>query len=133
MISAVDTNILMDLITDDPVYADLSERLLRQAYDEGGIVMSEVVYAEIAPQFPDQEQLDDLLEKLSVRLVCSNARVAYSAGRKWGEYRKAGGTRSRLLADFLIGAHAMTHAERLLTRDRGFYRQYFSDLPLLEE
>ena len=133
MISAVDSNILIDLIADDPTNADSAQTVLERAYDEGAIVISEIVYAEIAPQFDSRHDLDAVLERLHIRLVSSGADVAFLAGQKWGQYRKAGGSRTRLLADFLIGAHAKVHAERLVTRDRGFYREYFADLRLLEE
>jgi len=132
MISAVDTSLIIDVITADPTHGPSSRELLRRALDEGALVICEVVYAEIAPQFASQEELDGILQKLGIQLVNGGDAVAYLAGRKWAEYRRAGGTRARLLADFLIAAHAKVHAERLLARDRGFYRQYFSDLTLLE-
>lgn len=132
MITAVDTNILLDVLTDDPKYADSSESTLESAYDEGALVISEVVYAELAPGFENQSQLESVLRDFNIRLVTSGSDVAYLAGTKWSEYRKSGGTRTRLLADFLIGAHAQLRAERFLTRDRGFYRSYFADLVLLE-
>lgn len=132
MITAIDTSILLDLITDDPVHADSSQEALEKAYGEGALVISDIVYAELVPQFDIRSELDDALARLGIQLVVSGADAAYLAGQKWGEYRRAGGARSRLLADFLIGAHATIHAQRLLTRDRGFYRQYFSNLTLLQ-
>lgn len=133
MISAVDSSVLLDVLLNDPTYGKQSARLLQDAYDAGGLIVSEIVYAEIASQFDSQQTLDSALAQMNIRVVCSTRETAFIAGQKWWQYRKAGGTRTRLLADFLIGAHARVHAERLLTRDRGFYRQYFSDLPLLEE
>lgn len=132
MITAVDTNILLDVLLNDPAHADSSEGVLEQAYDEGALVISEVVYAELAPRFQNQSQLDRVLQELNVDMVAAGADVAFLAGKKWSEYRRSGGTRARLLADFLIGAHAQLRAERFLTRDRGFYRSYFADLVLLE-
>lgn len=133
MISAVDTSVIIDVVAADPVHGPSSRELLRRSLNEGALIICEVVYAEIAPQFASREQLEQVLDKLGIRLSNSGDTVAYLAGQKWGEYRRAGGTRTRLVADFLIGAHAVVHAQRLLTRDRGFYRQYFADLDLLQE
>lgn len=132
MITAVDTSVLLDVIMADPVHGPSSRKRLKKAYDEGALIVSDVVYAELAPQFASRRDEDAALIAFGIRLVTSGADVAFLAGQKWGDYRKAGGTRTRLLADFLIGAHAKVHAERLVTRDRGFYRQYFADLELLE-
>jgi predicted nucleic acid-binding protein len=133
MITAVDTSVLLDVIMADPVHGPSSRERLKKAYDDGALIVSDVVYAELAPQFASREDEDAALIEIGIRLVTSGADVAFLAGQKWGEYRKAGGSRTRLLADFLIGAHAKVHAERLVTRDRGFYREYFADLRLLEE
>lgn len=132
MITAIDTNVMIDLLTDDPVHGESSRQLLIDAYDEGGLVICEVVYAELAPQFDSQSALDSVLKQLGIRRIQGGFDVAYRAGAKWSEYRRSGGTRTRMIADFLIGAHASMHAGRLLTRDRGFYRSYFADLDLLE-
>ena len=131
MIAAVDTNVILDVAGDDPGFADSSERLLTQAYDSGSLVMCSLVYAELAPQFETRELLDSALNVLGIRLIEDGADVAWLAGCKWAEYKANGGTRDRLLADFFIGAHALLHAECLLTRDRGFYKTYFSELKLM--
>lgn len=132
MISAVDSSVLLDVLLSDPAHGEQSARLMRDAYDAGGLIVSEIVYAEIASQFDSQKALDSALAHLNIRTICSSRETAFIAGQKWWQYRKAGGTRVRLLADFLIGAHALVHAERLLTRDRGFFRTYFPELTLLE-
>ncbi|MCL5103249.1 MAG: PIN domain-containing protein [Armatimonadetes bacterium] len=131
MITAVDTNVILDIAADDPAYVSDSERLLVQALDSGSLVISEVVYAELAPQYELRESLDAALGELGISVAGSDADIAWLAGRRWAEYRAAGGTRQRLLADFLIGAHAVLRAECLLTRDRGFYKTYFPELRLM--
>lgn len=133
MIVAVDTNVILDVATDDPVYSDQSERLLVRAMDSGSLVICDVVYAELAPQYESREHLDQVLVGLGIRVIEGGLDVAWLAGRKWHAYRMAGGTRQHILADFLIGAHALKHAECLLTRDRGFYKTYFPELRLMGE
>lgn len=131
MRTAVDTNILLDIFIPDEQFSGNSSRLLKTAYDEGAIIISDIVYAELLPQFGNRKKLDDTLEVLSVRLSPSDTDVAFLAGERWDLYRKSGGKRERIITDFLVGAHAFLKAERFLTRDRGFYRSYFPELEVL--
>ena len=131
MICAVDTNVILDVLTDDPEHGARSERLLAEALDTGSLVICELVYAELVPQFESQEALDSTLLEMGARVIEGGVEVAWGAGRKMVEYRAAGGSRQRLLADFYIGAHAMLRADALLTRDRGLYRTYFPELNVI--
>jgi len=131
MISAIDTNILLDVFLPDKMFAEQSARLLKLAYDEGALIICEIVYAELVPQFGDRRRLDSALATLNVSVSSSNTDIAFLAGEKWGQYKKSGGTRERIITDFLIGAHASIKAERFLTRDRGFYKPYFPELSIL--
>ena len=131
MITAVDTNILLDVFLPDKRFASNSIELLKLAYDEGALIICDIVYAELVPQFEDRFILDSTLEKINVTLVSVNIDTAFLAGEKWSLYRKSGGKRERIISDFLIGAHAFIKAERFLTRDRGFYRSYFPELEIV--
>lgn len=130
MITAVDTNILLDVFLPDKKFASDSSKLLKSAYDEGALIICDIVYAELVPQFEERSILDNTLATINVSLSSLDIDVAFLAGERWKVYRKSGGKRRRIITDFLIGAHAMIKAERFLTRDRGFYKSCFSDLQL---
>ena len=131
MITFVDTNILLDVFLLDPKFGKHSCDSLEKAYQEGSLIINEIIYAELAPQFNSRVLLDTTLSKLGIRTVMIDKDSAYRAGRIWKQYKQAGGKRSRILADFLIGSHGETQADRLLTRDRGFYKKYFKNLHIM--
>ena len=128
MITFVDTNVLLDVFLPDPQWGEKSSHALDQAYTDGSLVVNEIIYAELAPQFPEKKLLDETLKTLGIRVILLDLESAYAAGTKWKQHLEAGGKRDRVLADFLIGAHAEKIAERLLTRDRGFYKKCFTSL-----
>jgi len=130
MITFVDTNVLLDVFLPDPQWGEKSKQALDQAYADGSLVINEIIYAELAPQFREKRLLDETIKTLGIRVVLLDLESAYAAGTKWKKHLDAGGKRDRVLADFLIGAHAERIAQRLLTRDRGFYKKYFSALTL---
>ena len=128
MITAIDSSILLDVFIPDERHAPKSKRLLADAYDAGAIVVSDIVYAELVPSFRNRATLNCALKELGVTLSPIDSSIAYEAGLRWKRYREAGGPRNRIIADFLIGAHAMVSADAFLTRDRGFFSTYFPEL-----
>jgi predicted nucleic acid-binding protein len=132
MITAADTNVLLDILSASPAHLAWSMEALSLARRDGAVVICEIVHAELAAAFAgDLSRLDAFMTDASLRLVRSSVQTHGLAGKMWREYRRRGGARKRILPDFLIGAHALKHANRLLTRDRGFYRSCFGDLELL--
>ena len=105
---------------------------MRQSRDEGALVVCEVAWAETAAGVDTPAALRARLGLASIAFSAMNVESAERAGAGWNQYRRQGGTRVRLIADFLIGAHALGQADRLLTRDRGFYRSYFPELAIVD-
>ncbi|MBN1675096.1 MAG: type II toxin-antitoxin system VapC family toxin [Kiritimatiellae bacterium] len=128
MITAIDSSVILDVLTEDPKYADASEACLRQASAEGKLILCECVLAEICPAVHSESVVSELLQDWQLEFVPSTRESAIMAGRHFGLYIRRGGTAKRIVADFLIGAHASVLADRLLARDRGYLRDYFKDL-----
>lgn len=132
MITAVDTSVLLDIFGADPTFGARSKTALRSCINEGSLVACEVVWAEVAGFFPSPEAAQDAMGRLGVEFSAIELDTALAASSCWKKYRGKGGRRDRVVADFLIGAHASLQANRLLTRDRGFYRAYFSSLKIID-
>ena len=129
MVTAVDSSVLLDVLLDDPQHASQSISALRQAATEGSLIICETVLAEIVPTLSASD-LPQFLSDWSLGFVPSSQASATLAGEMFSAYLKRGGKRGRVVPDFLIAAHAQVHAQRLLARDRGYYRDYFTQLPL---
>ena len=128
MITAVDTNVLLDVFLPSHDHGPQSRDWLRHAYEAGAIILCDIVYAELVPAFADRASLDGALQRMGITLSQFDSATAYEAGLRWKLYRAAGGPRNRIIADFLIGAHAAATADNFLTRDRGFFSNYFPEL-----
>jgi predicted nucleic acid-binding protein len=155
MILAVDTNVLLDILIPNTRHLEWALSSLTHTEAEDHLIISEVVFAELSSQFLSLAELETFLNRTGIRVASSDPQVFYQAGAAWKKYaarRKelivcpvCGGSqqifcnscgdtirvRQHILSDFLIGAHAKILADKLITRDRGFYREYFKGLTLL--
>lgn len=127
MVTAVDSSVLLDVLVADNQFEQKSKSALRQAASEGIIIICETSLAEICPVLSAAE-IEEALTDWRLTFVASTKESAILAGEMFSLYLKRGGGRTRVIPDFLIGAHARTHADRLLARDKGFYRDYFRNL-----
>ena len=132
MISAVDTNVLLDVFGADSAFGRLSADALRSALVEGALIACPVVWAEVATAFPDHLAAIDAMGALGVTFSGFDRDSALLASTAWHAHRAAGGRRDRRAADFLISAHSIVFADQLLTRDKGFFRSYFDEVRITD-
>ncbi|MCA1834241.1 MAG: type II toxin-antitoxin system VapC family toxin [Actinomycetota bacterium] len=132
MITAVDSNILIDFFVEGQRFSPSSRKALRGCAEQGAIVACEIVVAEVGAHFPSSGAASAAFESMGITFEALDFAAALVAAEAWRSYRRRGGKRDRMVADFLIGAHAQTRADRLLTRDRGFYRTNFKRLRLID-
>lgn len=156
MITAIDTNILLDILIPGQTFAASSKNLLDHFASRGRLIICDVVFAELSAGFPSAEELDEFLLDTGIDRVPSNPEALFLAGYRWSAYtgnkpenrmicHQCGQAvpadcphcgapltkRLHVLADFIIGAHALIHADGILSRDLGIYTTYFSDLRVI--
>ncbi len=129
MVTAVDTSVLIDVLAKDPHFADLSKSALRKASQEGSLIICETVLAEITPALTSSDLLL-FLSDWDLKFIPSTKESALLAGEMYRRFLERGGKEVRVIADFIIGAHAQIHGQRFLARDRGYYRDYFKSLKI---
>lgn len=127
----VDTNVLLDLVTDNSAWADWSLARLEEAALVGSVFINDVVYAETSIRYSRMEDLDAMLAEAEIDIARTPRSALFLAGNAFRRYRMAGGTRTGVLPDFFIGAHASVEGWRLLTRDGARYRTYFPKLTVI--
>lgn len=132
MITAVDTSVLIDVFGADPRFGAASALALRAGLNAGAVVACDIVWSETRAAFSSDAAFERAMHTLGVGFSPMKEESATLAGVTWKKYRVAGGTRDRVIADFLIGAHAARQCDRLLTRDRGYYKKYFSGVKIVD-
>lgn len=127
----VDTNVLLDVLEDDPNWAEWSLRQLRAQSQVHELVINPVIYAELSLAFDSVQALDAALAGMGFAFEELPRPALFLAGRAFVRYRRKGGRKGNVLADFFIGAHAAVAGCGILTRDARRYRSYFPRVPLV--
>jgi predicted nucleic acid-binding protein len=127
----VDSNVILDVVTDGEAWADWSQEQLEQAASAGPLIINDVIYAEISTRYSTVEDVDAMLRNLDIRVATIPRPALFLAGKAYLRYRATGGVRTGVLSDFFIGAHAAVEQRPLLTRDAQRYRTYFPTVELI--
>jgi predicted nucleic acid-binding protein len=130
-VTLVDSNVLIDIWTDDPRWYDWSLSRLNEAGRSGPLLINDVTYAETSVGFLNPADFDAALVKARVGVTSVPRLALFHAGKAFTEYRRRGGVRTGVLPDFFIGAHAMVEHLPVLTRDERRFRQYFPTVELI--
>ncbi len=127
----VDSNVLLDIMTEDPVWQEWSVTALSEAAETGPLYINPIIYSEVSIRFSTIEALEEALPPQDYRRESIPWAAAFLAGKAFMSYRRSGGTRTTTLPDFFIGSHAAIAERQLLTRDVSRYRTYFPTVPLI--
>ena len=127
----VDTNVLVDVLEDDPEWSDWSIGQLRAQSKIHRLAINPVIYSELSLTFSTVEALDRTIDDLGLTMIEIPRPALFLAGKAFVRYRRQGGKKSNVLADFFIGAHAAVAGYPVLTRDTQRYSTYFSGVSLV--
>lgn len=130
-VTLVDSSVLLDILTEDPEWANWSQQALARARDAGRLAINPIVYAEVSTGFDTIEDLDEAVAVRDFEREPLPYEAGFLAGKVFLAYRNRGGQRRSPLPDFYIGAHAAVRGYRLLTRDVARYRTYFPSVLLV--
>jgi predicted nucleic acid-binding protein len=128
---AVDSSVLLDVLIGDAKFGEASEACIAEALESEDVVVCDAVVAEVQAMLDSSVSLIDTLAPLGVRYLPTQEAAAMRAGHMNKRFRARGGKRERVVADFLIGAHALLQCGGLITRDDGFFRDYYKGLKLI--
>jgi predicted nucleic acid-binding protein len=127
----VDTNVLLDVLEDDPAWADWSVRQLRAQAQVHELLINPVIYSELSLAFDSVKAVDEAVEEMGLNYQELPRPALFLAGRAFVKYRREGGTKANVLPDFFIGAHAAVLSCGILTRDGRRYRRHFPRVALV--
>ena len=127
----VDTNVLVDVLVDDPLWADWSIGQLRAQSKIHRLAINPIIYSELSLTFSTVEALDETIADLGLVMIELPRPALFLAGKAFVRYRRQGGAKSNVVSDFFIGAHAAVSGYQLLTRDTRRYSSYFTDVKLI--
>ncbi|HSV04060.1 MAG TPA: type II toxin-antitoxin system VapC family toxin [Phenylobacterium sp.] len=127
----VDSNVLIDIMTDDPQWAGWAAGVLQEAADAHRLVINPIIYAEVSVRFSRIEEMEDALPRAMIEREPIPYEAAFLAGKAFMAYRRRGGSKTSPLPDFFIGAHAAVAGHLLITRDPSRYRSYFPTLEII--
>ena len=127
----LDSNVLLDVFTKTPIWWEWSLMQLEEAALHGPLLINDVIFAETSVRFDSLDTFDAALAPMGVTIVPMPRKALFLAGKAFARYRAAGGTRTGVLPDFFIGAHAEIEGLPLLTRDADRYRHYFPTVTLI--
>ncbi len=126
----VDSNIVLDVATDDPVWADWSDQAITRL-QTGGLIVNPIIYAELCTGASSPGEVDELLESMQLGIQEMPREGLYLAAKAFLQYRRKGGNKTSTLPDFFIGGHAEALAIPILTRDTTRYQTYFPKVELI--
>ncbi|HEX9781499.1 MAG TPA: PIN domain-containing protein [Opitutaceae bacterium] len=127
----VDSNVLLDVLTDDPRWRRWSEEQLLAAVETDELAINPIIFAELSPAYRAEAELERALRGWTLQRLALTYEAGFLAGQAYVRYRRGGGQRHSPLPDFFIGAHAQTERLTLLTRETARYRTYFPHVTLI--
>ena len=127
----VDANVIIDIVSNDVIWCDWSLTKLRECHISHNLFINPVIYAELAAPYATTKELDEVINAFDLKIINIPKQAAFLAGKAFAEYRRNGGTKTNVLSDFFIGAHAHVAGVPILTRDVRNYRRYFPDVNLV--